>query len=97
MAVDVTMLIEDFFGAVDRAFIREANRIPPPRLELRTPSERPLPAPNRRGLPERRRLGERRRSVARWHYALGGETGMLKQESTKMNLSPEFRSLLERL
>ena len=92
------MLIEDFFGVVDRAFIREANRIPAPsRLELKTPSELPLPAPNRRRLPERRRLGERRRSVARWHYALGGKAGMLEQESANMNLCPEFRSLLERL
>ena len=91
------MLIEDYFGVVDRAFIREANRMPVlSRLELRTSFELPLPVPDRRRLPERRRL-ERRRSVTRWHYSLGGAAGMLEQESANMNLSPEFRSLLERL
>jgi hypothetical protein len=90
------MLIEDYFGVVDRAFIREASRISAPRLELRTPSELPLPVPDRRHRPERRRI-DRRRSVTRWHYALGGAAGMLEQESANMNLSPEFRSLLERL
>jgi hypothetical protein len=46
--------MEDFFGVVDRPFIREANRILTlSRLELRTPSELPLPVPDRRRLPER--------------------------------------------
>jgi hypothetical protein len=91
------MLMEDYFGVVDRAFIREANRVlTRSRLELRTPTELPLPVPDRRRLPERRRL-DRRHSVTRWHYTLGGAAGMLGHESANMNLSPEFRSLLERL
>jgi hypothetical protein len=84
------MLMGNFFGAVERAFIREANRIPPPRLESRTPSELPLP------VPEWRRL-DRRRFVTPCHYALGGAAGMLEQGCANMNLSPEFRSLHERL
>jgi hypothetical protein len=41
------MVIEDFFEAVDRAFIQEAARIPAPlRLELKTPVELPLSAPD---------------------------------------------------
>ena len=40
------MLIEDFFEAVDRAFTREADRIPSPhRLELTIPLLRSLSAP----------------------------------------------------
>jgi hypothetical protein len=40
------MLIEDFFEAVDRAFIDEARRIPAlRRLELQTPLELHLSAP----------------------------------------------------
>jgi hypothetical protein len=41
------MLMEEFFNAVDRAFTREANRIPlsPFRLELKTSLELPLSAP----------------------------------------------------
>jgi hypothetical protein len=64
------MLIEDFFEAVDRAFIQEAGRTPAPRrLELGTPSLLPLSAPEspqtapsmeRRRQPERCRLPERR-------------------------------------
>ena len=41
------MVIEDFFEAVDRAFIQEAARIPAPlRLGLKTPVELPLSAPD---------------------------------------------------
>ena len=41
------MLMEEFFNAVDRAFTREANRIPlsPFRLELKSSLELPLSAP----------------------------------------------------
>lgn len=57
MAVGVTMLIEEFFGVVDRAFAREANRIPAlSRLELGTALELPLPVADRRHTPERRLL-----------------------------------------
>jgi hypothetical protein len=64
------MLIEDFFEAVDRAFIEEARRIPAPlRLELKTQVGLPLSAPHispstlwseRRRPLERRLLPERR-------------------------------------
>jgi hypothetical protein len=64
MAVGVTMLMEDFFGAVDRAFMREANRISAPsRLELKTLSELHLPALKCYRVPERCRLPDRRRYV----------------------------------
>jgi hypothetical protein len=39
------MLMEDFFAAVERAFIKEDSRIPAPHcLELMTPLELPLSA-----------------------------------------------------
>jgi hypothetical protein len=57
------MLIEEFFEAVDRAFMSEANRIPSPlRLQLKTPLELPLAqpeGPQATPSPERR-LGPRR-------------------------------------
>jgi hypothetical protein len=74
VAVGITMLIEDFFGAVDRAFISEANRVlASPRLELETLSELPLPAPKRHRVSERCRLPDRRRYVVGRRDALGGE------------------------
>jgi hypothetical protein len=74
MAVGVTMLIEDFFGAVERAFIREANRISaPPRLELKTLSELPLSAPRPQRVPERCRLPDRRRYVTGPRDARSGQ------------------------
>ena len=58
------MLMDDFFNAVDRAFAREADRIPSRfRLELKTSLELPLPAPETlQGTrsSERRRTPERR-------------------------------------
>jgi hypothetical protein len=65
------MLMEEFFNAVDRAFTREANRIPlsPFRLELKTSLELPLSAPEgplvarpskRRGASVHNSLRERR-------------------------------------
>jgi hypothetical protein len=64
------MLIEDFFEAVERAFTREADRIPPLRcLELKTPLGLPLSVrespqatrwAERHRLPERCRLPDRR-------------------------------------
>ena len=60
---DVAMLIEDFFEAVDRAFVEEARRIPAPlRLELKSPVELPLSVPQispSTPLSERRRLERR--------------------------------------
>ena len=75
MAVGVTMLMEDFFGAVERAFIREANRIPSPScLELRTAPELPLPVPKVHRIPERCRLPDRRRYVVERRDTRSGET-----------------------
>jgi hypothetical protein len=65
----VPMLIEDFFATVDRAFMEEAGRIRPRRLELATPPELPLSAPESsasapsldwRRPPKRCRMPERR-------------------------------------
>jgi hypothetical protein len=75
MAVGVTMLMEDFFGAVDRAFMREANRISAPsRLELKTLSELHLPALKCHRVPERCRLPDRRRYVVERRDTRSGET-----------------------
>jgi hypothetical protein len=55
------MSMEEFFNAVDRAFTREANRIPlsPFRLELKTSLELPRSAPE---CPQVARSSERRRA-----------------------------------
>jgi hypothetical protein len=59
-----TVLMEDFFDAVDRAFTKEKDRIPSPsRLELKTPLELPLSAvesPQATRSQQRRRVADRR-------------------------------------
>jgi uncharacterized protein YjbJ (UPF0337 family) len=88
------MVIEDFFEAVDRAFIQEAARIPAPlRLELKTPVELPLSAPD--GSPATC-SSERSRQPGRRYHAIPSAEEIAVTRKENRNCRPPRRKTVNK-
>jgi uncharacterized protein YjbJ (UPF0337 family) len=88
------MVIEDFFEAVDRAFIQEAARIPAPhRLELKTPMELPLSAPD--GSPATS-SSERSRQPGRRYHAIPSAEEIAVTRKENRNCGPPRRKTVNK-